>query len=109
MPLKDPNTAYALVRGLVDAIQHPAFVISKSVGLVACNKSAKSIKGKDLSSLQMSDGQIVDIGDKQYRVISKKLNHKTDCVLFELHDVTDPAVRLKSAGALLDKALSGAF
>jgi hypothetical protein len=109
MPLKDPNTAIALVRGLVDAIQCPAFVTSPSNGLVTCNKAAKSIKGKNLSTIQMSDGQIVDISGKQYKVISKKLNHKTDCILFELHDVTDPAERLKFAGALLDKALSGAF
>lgn len=109
MPLKDSKTATALVRGLVDAIQCPAFVASPSIGLVACNKAARGIKGQDLSAMQMLDGQIVDVSGKKYKVISKKLNHKTDCVLFELHDVSEASDRLKFAGAVLDKALSGAL
>ena len=109
MPLKDPKTANALVRGLVDAIQCPAFVASPSIGLVACNKAARSIKDQDLSEILMLDGQIIVVNGKNYKVISKKLNHKTDCILFELHDVSEPSDRLKFAGAVLDKALSGAF
>lgn len=109
MPLKDPKTATALVKGLVDAIQCPAFVFSPSIGLVTCNKAAKSIKGQDLLSIQKLDGQVIDISGKKYRVISKKLNHKTDCILFEMHDVSEASDRLKFAGAVLDKALSGAF
>lgn len=109
MPLKDHAIANALVRGLVDAIQCPAFVTSPSLGLVACNRAAKSIKDKDLSTIQMYDGKVIEANQKQYKVISKKLNHKTDCILFELHDVTDPTDRLKFAGSVLDKALNGAF
>lgn len=104
----DPNTARALVRGLVDAINYPAFVTSPTLGIVACNESAKALK-RDWLNNSWTDGDVVEISEKEFRVISTKLNHKTDCVLFELHDITGPQERLKFAGALLDKALSGAF
>jgi len=104
MPLNDPNTAIALVKGLVDAIQYPAFVTSPTFGVVACNKSAKSIKCPT-NNEAWSDGDVVDVSNKKYRVVRKKLNHKTDFILVELHSVTDLAERLKFAGDVLDKAL----
>jgi len=109
MPLKDPDTAKALVKGLVDAIQCPAFIMSASQGMIASNKAARILKGQDISELQSMDGHVVRVSGKPYKVISKKLNHKTDCILFELHDVTEPAERIKFASTVLDKALSGAF
>jgi hypothetical protein len=109
MPLKDPDTAKALVKGLVDAIQNPAFVVSPTIGTVASNKLARNIQSKDLLHSTWNDGDIIESNGKQYRVVGKKLNHKTDCILFELHDITHAADRMKYAGSILDKAMGGAF
>lgn len=108
--LRNDNTALALVHGLIDILTCPSYVISPTYGFVAWNQAAKDLKkhGCNVQKLNLSDGDEIDCADKKYRLLKKPLNHKTDFVLCELHDVTSPAARIKYAGHMLDLAMEGA-
>ncbi|MBS1722288.1 MAG: hypothetical protein JSS66_04690 [Armatimonadetes bacterium] len=107
--LKSIGQVRALVHGLVDAIQHPAFIISPSQGFIVSNESAKSLrsKGLDVQAQHWEDGQIAMCNEETYRTIGKRLNHKTDFILFELHNICSPLDRMRAANQVLDAMLQG--
>ena len=107
---ENTSAAIALVCGLVDVIPIPAFVTSPTIGFITSNKLAKRLakSGLDLYDSNIFDGQLLTHGNREYKVCSKKLNHRTDFVLNELHDVTTSVKRMQYAGMILSQAIEGA-
>jgi hypothetical protein len=93
--------ALHVLEGVLDLMSVPAWIIDPA-GHMLLNHHAKTIE-RNIRNIHKAGQHTID--GKAYVVKSKEINHNTGCILFELWDLKEPAVRLKESTYQLERRL----
>lgn len=100
----------AILQAFMDSFAYPLWLVDSNHNIIM-NEYAEELanSGFDIrlkiSKMHLGDTKNIVYNGVKYKLISKDINHGTNCLVFTLEKVIDDVVRLKESTSKLRKVL----